>query len=330
MLLPAARGPLSRFVVDGLRTGSYREPPPVREDPLTGDDLNLALTICYELHYEGFEGVDDDAEWDPRVIAFRSSLERAFEEALAERVTFTDVEGADFTDTLMRLISRAGGPPLARFIECEANVDQFKEFLIHRSAYQLKEADPHSWVIPRLRGPGKAALVEIQADEYGGGRPDRVHAELFAKTMRSLSLDDTYGAFIDQLPGVTLAVVNLVSLFGLHRKWRGAAIGHLAAFEATSSEPNRRYGNGLRRLGFDGDATDFFDEHVEADSVHEQIALHDLAGAFAAAHPRLSADILFGARALLVLESGWAGFLLDRWHSGQTSLAQAAPDLRIA
>ena len=40
-----------------------------------------------------------------------------------------------------------------------------------------------------------------------------------------------------------------MSLFGLHRRLRGALVGHLAAFEMTSSIPNRRYGDGLRRLG---------------------------------------------------------------------------------
>ena len=43
-----------------------------------------------------------------------------------------------------------------------------REFAVHRSAYQLKEADPHTWVIPRLRGRGEGRLVEIQPDEYGG------------------------------------------------------------------------------------------------------------------------------------------------------------------
>jgi Iron-containing redox enzyme len=47
---------------------------------------------------------------------------------------------------------------------------QLREFAIHRSAYQLKEADPHTWAIPRLTGAVKAAMVEIQADEYGDGR----------------------------------------------------------------------------------------------------------------------------------------------------------------
>ncbi|WP_433221807.1 iron-containing redox enzyme family protein [Dactylosporangium sp. CS-047395] len=53
----------------------------------------------------------------------------------------------------------------------------------------------------------------------------------------------------------------------------------------TSSLPNRRYGNGLRRLGGNADATRFYDQHVAADAVHEQIAAHDLCGSFAADHP---------------------------------------------
>ena len=47
-----------------------------------------------------------------------------------------------------------------------------------------------------------------------------------------------------------------MSLFGLHRRRRGAIVGHLALFEMTSSVPNRRYADGLRRLGFGDDATD--------------------------------------------------------------------------
>jgi hypothetical protein len=173
-----------------------------------------------------------------------------------------------------------------------------------------------------LTGTPKAALVEIQSDEYGGGHADRMHASLFARSMRAVGLDDTYGAYLSRLPGATLATVNLVSLFGLHRRWRGALVGHLAAFEMTSSQPARRYANGLRRLGFDTEATLFFDEHVEADSVHEQIAAHDLAGGLARDEPSLTADILFGARALLYLEGLWAHHLLAHWRAGTSSLLE--------
>jgi hypothetical protein len=198
------------------------------------------------------------------------------------------------------------------------------EHVVHRSAYQLKEADPHSWAIPRLSPRPKAALLEVQADEYGGGNAERMHAVLFARTMEALGLDPTYGAYLERLPAVTLATVNLMTCLGLQRRRRGATIGHLAAFEMTSSVPNRRYGNALRRLGFGREATHFYDEHVEADAVHENIAAWDLAGGLAAEEPEVAADILFGARALLQIEARWATHLMDSWNRGESSLREPA------
>jgi hypothetical protein len=173
-------------------------------------------------------------------------------------------------------------------------------------------------------------MVEIQADEYGGGRPERIHAALFAKTMDRLGLDSTYGAYLDVIPGVTLATVNLMSLLGLHRRWRGAIVGHLALFEMTSSVPNRRYAAGLRRVGADDETVDFFDEHVTADAVHEAIAAVDLAGGLARQQPRLTPDILWGAQALVELEGRWARHLLDAWEAGRSSLLAPLPARRQA
>ena len=136
--------------------------------------------------------------------------------------------------------------------------------------------------------------MEVQADEYGGGRPERIHASMFAESMSAVRLDPAYGAYLDRIPGVTLATVNLMSLCGLHRRRLGAIVGHLALFEMTSSIPNRRYGDGMRRLGFGRKATAFFDEHVLADAVHENIAAVDLAGGLARQQPELAGDILSG------------------------------------
>ena len=130
--------------------------------------------------------------------------------------------------------------------------------------------------------------MQIQADEYGNGDPARIHAELFADAMDELGLDARYGAYVDHLPGVTLATVNLMSLFGLHRRWRGAIVGHLALFEM-ESRSRRRYAGGLRRLGYGERATAFFDEHVTADAIHENIAAVDLAGGLARQQPALLA-----------------------------------------
>ena len=289
-------------------------------DPLADDDLQLALYLCFELHYRSFPGVDDGWEWNPTLIAIRQRLERAFVDRLAVEVGPYPVDHRTVGDLLFRLEAEDEAPPLSRHLEVDADLEQFREFVVNRSLYQLKEADPHSWAIPRLTGAVKTALLEVQNDEYGSGRPERIHSALFAKTMRALGLDDSENAYLGRVPGITLATVNLITALGLRRDRRGALVGHLAMFEMTSARPNRRYGNALRRLGFDAEATDFYDEHVEADAVHENIAAHDLAGGLARQEPEIAADIVFGARALLALEGRFAAHLLDAWRAGESSL----------
>jgi hypothetical protein len=317
--LPSPRGAVTELLLDAL-PGAVM-PLPMTE-PTSDEDLHLALYLCYELHYRGLPGVDDDWEWEPSLLALRGALEERFEAELRAAVPAPDPHAA--IDVELRALEAADdGRSLSQHLEREGTLEQYLEFVVHRSAYQLKEADPHSWALPRLTGGPKAALVEIQADEYGGGEADRIHAELFARAMEALGLDSTYGAYVEHLPAVTLATVNLMSLFGLHRRLRGAIVGHLALFEMSSSIPNRRYGNGLRRLGFGEDATAFYDEHVVADAVHENVAAVDLAGGLARQDPALAPDILWGAAALDALERRFADHLLDCWSAGESSLRRA-------
>jgi Iron-containing redox enzyme len=317
--LPEPRGPISEFLLDALTTPAAPLASVPTEDA-TEEDAQLALYLCYELHYRGLPGVDERWEWAPSLLALRAELEQRFEAALRRDVPVPDLGDMDM-DLALRVVEDADeAPSLSRHLEREGTLDQYREFLVHRSAYQLKEADPHSWALPRLHGGPKAAMVEIQADEYGGGDPARMHAVLFAGAMEALGLDASYGAYVDRLPAVTLATVNLMSLFGLHRRLRGAIVGHLALFEMTSSIPNRRYANGLRRLGFSREATEFYDEHVVADAVHENVAAVDLAGGLARQAPELAADVLWGAAALIELEGRFATHLLESWAAGRSSL----------
>jgi Iron-containing redox enzyme len=325
--LPDPRGELSLTVIDALRepVGAVVAPEVAVSDPLGDEDLQLALYCCYELHYRGFDGVDPEWEWEPSLLAVRRDLERAFEAALRDAIGGPrDRIDPGEMDLALRAIADADeSPSVSRYVERHAPREHLLEFLVHRSAYQLKEADPHSFAIPRLSGPPKAAMVEIQADEYGGGRPDRIHADLFATTLRSVGLDDRYGAYLDRIPATTLATVNLVSLFGLHRRWRGAAAGHLALFEMGSSLPSGRYARGMRRLGCPEEGIDFFDEHVIADAVHENIAAVDLAGGLARLEPDIAADVLWGARTSMELDGRAARRMMDAWEAGESSLLAA-------
>jgi hypothetical protein len=331
MPLPADRGPASAAVLTGLRGA---EAPTglatvidsaiaASADVLRSEDLQLALFCLYELHYGGFAGVSEDLEWSTWTNEARQQIERPFEAALRATVVLPERPSATMAGVATALFALTGeesGPSLSRYLARTATLEQAREFLVQRSIYTLKEADPHSWAIPRLSGRAKAALVEIQSDEYGGGRPGRIHSAIFAGTLRSVGLDDAYGAYIDLVPAVTLTSLNTMSLFGLNRRLRGAAVGHLAAFEMTSTVPNRFYGNAFRRLGLGEDATWYFDEHVEADAVHEQIAARDLAGGLVAAEPELLDDVLFGAAACLTVDA-WPGeHMLASWAAGRSSL----------
>ncbi len=319
-----ARGPVSEWLGRHLTMPAHElhDTPSLVDHPLGGEDSGLALYLCYELHYRGLPGVAEGWEWNPSLIRFRQELEAAFIDGLFEAIgrPAVDMSGEAIRDELLALTTGSAGPGLSGYMATGGTLDEIREFCVHRSLYQLKEADPHSWAIPRLDGRAKAALVAIQMGEYGNGRPERLHAHLFAQTMTELGLDARYGAYLQVVPGVTLATVNLVSLFGLHRRWRGAVVGHLAVFEMCSVGPMGNYAAALRRLGLGPRATDFYDEHVLADEVHQVIALEDMACGLASSEPALAGSVVFGARAVKLVEQRLTAHLLDAWREGRTSL----------
>ncbi|MFJ5653644.1 iron-containing redox enzyme family protein [Streptomyces microflavus] len=315
--LPAPRGPLSGTVIDALRTGADHPAPAVGDADPFGDDLQLALYLLYELHYQGFEGVDDEHEWSPGLLALRRSLEEPFLAALRAG-TDGDVESA-LSGLLVEPIGD-DGHSVSHFLQDHGELWHLREYAALRSLYHLKEADPHAWVIPRLYGRAKAAMVAVEFDEFGAGREADIHARLYADLMTDLSLETAYGHYLDAAPADVLATVNLMSLFGLHRSLRGALVGHFAAVEVTSSPGSRRLAAALKRVGAGPAAQRFYDEHVEADAVHEQVVRRDVIGGLLADEPHLESDIAFGIEATGLLEARLAARLLAAWRSNSTAL----------
>lgn len=331
MLLPQSRGPVSASIIQALRRRdpSLLTPRPVGhvDDPLVDEDVQLSLWLCYELHYQGFDDVDPAWEWQPELISVRRDLEALLLTALRRDVPV--VPGDEPVPARLRaLVDGDDGPSLARYVQTRATLDEVREVVILRSLYHLKEADPHTWAIPRLRGRAKAALAEIQVDEYGGGNPARVHAELYRTLMRGLDLDDTYGAYLEAAPAPVLGLSNVMSMFGLRRELRGAVVGHLGAYEMSSSGPSRRFAKGLRRLGADDATCDFYDEHVLADALHEQLAAHDLCGGLAESEPYLVEDIMFGAATSLYVDRRYAEHVLGSFDAGRSALRDVQVDRR--
>ncbi|MFJ8747605.1 iron-containing redox enzyme family protein [Embleya sp. NPDC127516] len=326
--LPAPRGPLSRTIVAALRNpaGSGMQTPEVEvdADPF-GEDLQLALYACYELHYRSFAGVDARWEWDPDLLRLRGRLEGAFLRALRAHVDAADAGVDDaLAPLLIEPLDRGG---VSHHLLDHGNVEQFREYVVHRSLYHLKEADPQAWLIPRLTGRAKAGVITVEFDEYGGGRAERMHARLFADLMRGLGLDATYGCYLDRVPAPMLAVVNLMSMFGLHREHRAMAVGQFAAIEIGSPPGAARLAQALRRLDVADPACAFFyTEHVEADAVHEQLMRREVVAGLLEEEPDLESDLVFGIRATGLVEDRLAAHLLAAWNEGRSSLRSREAD----
>jgi hypothetical protein len=307
--LPKPRGRLSERVM--ARLGDQPVSGAELLGPESDDDAAITLWTLHELSYGGFEDVDDDAERDPELFRVRCVLEDDLERGLRSR--WPGVPDADLAEGFFDWVADHDGPSLARHVQTTATEEQVLDLLRVRSVYHLKEADPTSWVIPRLGARPKAALVELQYDEYGVGDPERLHHALWARGMEASGLRPETGAYVDEVPVEVLEQNNALSMFGLQRRLRGAALGHLAAFEATSSLPSRRMVQGLERLGFPAEMVAYYAEHVEADAVHEQVALRDICLRLVEEEPGLEPDVWFGAWACLDLEHRVAQRLLDAW-----------------
>ncbi|MFD3595635.1 iron-containing redox enzyme family protein [Nocardia sp. NPDC058640] len=325
--LPDPRGELSAAVIELLTRPPGSTVPPVRELDPYGEDLHLTLHTCYELHYQGFTAVDENWEWDPDLLRLRRDLEIQFRTALR-----ADVAGGDNVDEELDLLLEPTSDTdgIAGFLADQGTPDHLREYFAHRSIYHHIEADPYAWVIPRLRGQPKASLVAVEFDEFGGGRGERVHAQLFADLLAGADLEPAYLHYLDNIPAPMLALVNMMSLFGLHRDLRGALVGHFATAEITSSPASRRLASLARTLLPHPACAHFYTEHVEADAVHEQVMRRDVIAGLLAAEPEQAGPIVFGIQATNLLEDRFAEHVLRSWNDNRSSLrvplsALAAP-----
>ena len=281
------------------------------------EDRAIALWMLHSLHHHGFDDVDDRADRSPALLALRRDLEDELEGRLRERwAAVTDrPDSGDLGQDLFDLAANHDGASVARFVRAEAGAEQVRELLRMRAVYHLHESDPVAWVVPTLPVRAKAALMELQYDEYGAGDPNRLHHHLFARGLVEAGLEADYGRYVDEAPLEVLEQDNVVRMFGLQRRLRGAAMGHLAAFEATSSVPSRRMAQGLDRLELGEAIVDYYREHVEADAVHDQLAARVICATLVEDEPHLREDVLFGAWTCLDLEDRFAKMALQRWEN---------------
>ena len=142
---------------------------PIYEADPYGLDLQLALYVCYELHYRGFHSVNPRWEWNPALLHLRGRLEDAFLDAVRRDVGEIDPDDNAAAEMDAISVEPIDGDGPSYYLRDKGTWEQMQEYFVHRSLYHLKEGDPHAWAIPRLTGQAKAAFVAVEYDEYGAG-----------------------------------------------------------------------------------------------------------------------------------------------------------------
>lgn len=319
--LPRARGTLSEYVISTFasRSGSSQLMPSVDvEDAMSDDDLQLALFLCYELHYRDVASAE--WEWDPRFLSFRAELERAFLLELRELTTTPTARHATLAQNLDDVIGAHRVTPVSDYLSRHGSLKELREYCVHLSVSQLKNSDAQAFGVARLQGAAKAAMVQIQFGDHGGGISANSTTSLFARMLTSLRLDPSYGAYVGQVPGASLASANLESFFGLHRRWRGAMVGQVAAMKMTCVESMERCARAMEHAGVHEAGAQYFQTRSRTDALNALIARNRLVGALVHAEPEFAGDVLFGARSHLLLEDRLSKNILSAWSQGRSSL----------
>lgn len=329
--LPAPGGPLSSLVLKTIAAppGKFklghqdaetlRQMGQRMDDPLSDHDLQLSLSLCYELHYLSFRGVETAWEWDPGLLGLRAEFEQLFIRGIGHAIGFEpDVRPDELGSRLLSLGRDRQYEDLVDLIAHDIDLEQTRELVIHRSPVRLRRPDPYGWAMTRLRGPPRRALAKLLENAI----PER---SLYSKAMRAVGLDSRDGAYLDLLPGSTLAEINLMSFLGFHRRGRAAMLGQIAMQEILSPAEDRACGQALRRLGFGDDACAYFDRTAADARQVTSSAVFEMAEGQARIDPAFGRDIILGARSMLAVQERVVDRMLDCWRRGKPSLLPERP-----
>ena len=310
------RGPLSLAVLSALggRSDTVGAVPPLEDvDPLSNDDFQLALYLCYQLDFS--RASSPDWPWDQELLNYRSALEDAFVARLRGDVgTVKSKRTNDVVAGLHELITTASGPSVPKYLCEKGSLDQLREYLVHRCVNELREVDPYVYESSSFAG-SHPPVSTASAD--GGSRSSDVTPRArtcFADTMAALNLDSTPGAYVVRLPASTLATTNLGTMFAQHPQWRAALAGLVAVLEMTSVASKEQFSLTLARFGIGAEGRRFFETSLDV-AAHEALIEHLIR-----TEPCLRSDVLFGAACALRLEKRFSRHVLGSWAKHRSSM----------
>ena len=295
-------------------------------DVVALDIAHRALYHLYSLAMWSPTDAPRQNEHDLTLAGVLRALEDGFERSLATIAPPDEPprDPEEFATWLERIVLEE--PPLpdrgfGAFLRDSITLDQMRDIVAMRSLFFLKEPDPWAMVIPSLRGPAKAGLIDVLLDEYGWGRYDHMHSTVYEVLMDRLGLETGYDAYFDRTVHQFLAVLNYQGMLARHRRLCRRMYGYIYLVEAESPQAMRGYLAAFDRLGVtDPDIRRFYDLHVTADEDHQRVALEEMITPVVRAEPEARHEIARGVLGGQHLEDAFTRHLLERFSAGQSAL----------
>lgn len=264
-------------------------------DPFDERDGLLALLTVHDLHLAPIDRLAGAEFWQhhPAVAQLKWRLEADLVASCDADDTMVDWTLPDEPVAAVRAVAALGlVPDLYRWVAEDATAEEMMTFIALEGGPDGGFDDLVATCQVGLAGEAKLEMARNYWDEMGGGAADRVHTELHRKLVRSLDLPVIPRA---EQPVESLRRSALNGLLGTNRALQPEMVGALGLLELQAGPRCRQVLTGLRRLGVDDDALDFYDEHAVTDPRHGKDWLDNVVATLAT-DDRFAAGMVRGAR----------------------------------
>jgi hypothetical protein len=188
----------------------------------------------------------------------------------------------------------------------DATREQMCWFLLQEIAGEAGFDDLVAMTQVKLPTRPKLELARNYWDEMGRGHEKGMHGPMLARLAHELGLVPT----IEHTVWESLALANLMCAFAANRRYTYHSVGALGAIELTAPGRAALVATGLKRLGLNLHARQYFDLHAVLDVKHSAAWNEEAIRPLVEFDPRLAKPIAEGA--LLRLRAGQRCF--DRYR----------------
>ena len=220
---------------------------------------------------------------------FLEELRREVAERAAEAPT--DVEGFIAWFEALQEDGPGQGDPLFPWLAEEATRDELSWFLEQETAGEAGFDDLVAYTQVKLPAAPKLELARNYWDEMGRGNPKGMHGPMLHSLIETLGLEPTIETTVWQ----SLALANAMTAMATTRRYAWHSVGALGAIELTAPARSAATAAALKRLGFSGRDSRYFNLHAVLDVKHSEDWNREALRPLVSEDPRRATAIAEGA-----------------------------------